>query len=74
MILNLQIISQSTVLVNVDSTQLTTQTNRTATLTLQAGSNIILNAAFTMQNHGCCAEGACLLINIQKINKHLDWV
>ncbi len=74
MILNLQIISQSTVLVNVDSTQLTTQTHRTATLTLQAGSNIILNAAFAMQKHGCCAEGACLLIKIQKINQHLDWV
>ncbi|PMB17679.1 hypothetical protein CEN47_25550 [Fischerella thermalis CCMEE 5319] len=74
MILNLQIISQSTVLVNVDSTQLTTQTYRTATLTLQAGSNIILNAAFAMQNHGCYTEGACLLIKIQKINQHLDWV
>ncbi|PMB50442.1 hypothetical protein CEN39_18575 [Fischerella thermalis CCMEE 5201] len=74
MILNLQIIPQSTVQVNVDSTQLTTQTHRTATLTLQAGSNIILNAAFTMWNHGCCAEGACLSIKIQKINKHLDWV
>ncbi len=48
MILNLQIIPQSTVEVNVDSTQLTTQTHRKATLTLQAGSNIILNAAFTM--------------------------
>ncbi|MER3492962.1 MAG: hypothetical protein C4323_11865 [Mastigocladus sp. ERB_26_2] len=48
MILYLQIIPQSTVQANVDSTQLTTQTPRTATLTLQAGSNMILNAAFTL--------------------------